>query len=50
MERRSFLGGLTAASLGVLLEASFAETVQTNTGASLADQGFIRELSCGGFR
>src|SRR6202161_2858517 len=37
MERRNFLGGLTAASFGVLLENSFAEPARA-TGTSLAGQ------------
>jgi haloacetate dehalogenase len=42
MERRSFLGGLTAASFGALLENSFAKPVQppnsNKTGGSMAGQ------------
>jgi haloacetate dehalogenase len=36
MERRTFLGGLTAASFGVMLENSFAESARAQTGASPA--------------
>jgi haloacetate dehalogenase len=43
MERRSFLGGLTAASIGVLLDPPFAEPVlarnSARTGGNMADQG-----------
>jgi hypothetical protein len=38
MERRRFLGDLTAASLGVLLESSFAEPARAQTGAIFANQ------------
>jgi len=42
MERRSFLGGLTAASFGVLLKKSFSQSAQlanTNkTGADMVGQ------------
>jgi haloacetate dehalogenase len=38
MERRTFLGGLTAASFGVMLENSFTEPAQAQTGVSLARQ------------
>jgi haloacetate dehalogenase len=42
MERRTFLGGLTAASFGALLENSFAESVRppnsNKTGGSMAGQ------------
>ena len=42
MQRRMFLGGLTAASLGVVLESSFSEAVRaqntTKTGGSMAGQ------------
>ena len=50
MERRTFLGGLTAASFGVLLEDSFADPAQTKTGAKFGSPGFFRDVSCGGFR
>src|ERR1700683_3648570 len=36
MERRSFLGGLTAASFGVLLDNSFTDPARTQTGGSMA--------------
>jgi haloacetate dehalogenase len=36
MERRTFLGGLTAASFGVMLENSFSDPARAQTGASLA--------------
>ena len=36
MERRTFLGGLTAASFGVMLENSFTDPARAQTGASLA--------------
>jgi hypothetical protein len=50
MERRSFLGGLTAASFGGLLENSFAKPVRppdsNKTGGSVAGQdSFDRLLS-----
>jgi hypothetical protein len=42
MERRTFLGGLTAASFGALLENSFAESVRppnsNKTGGCMAGQ------------
>ena len=38
MERRTFLGGLTAASFGALLENAFAQTAQAQTGAASAGQ------------
>src|SRR5271156_4277128 len=38
MERRTFLGGLTAASFGVMLENSFTDPARAQTGASLARQ------------
>ncbi len=38
MERRSFLGGLTAASFGVLLENSSAEMARAETGAGSGNQ------------
>jgi hypothetical protein len=42
MERRCFLGGLTATSFGTLLENSFAKPVRTpnsnKTGGSMAGQ------------
>jgi hypothetical protein len=42
MERRTFLGGLTAASFGVLLQNAFAEPVRsqmsTTTGGNMARQ------------
>ena len=41
MERRTFLGGLTAASFGVLLENAFAERVPGQTrGASSGQDSF----------
>src|ERR1700684_4427174 len=36
MERRSFLGGLTAASFGVTLDNSFTDPARTQTGGSMA--------------
>ncbi|HET6175750.1 MAG TPA: alpha/beta fold hydrolase [Candidatus Sulfotelmatobacter sp.] len=45
MERRRFLGGLTAASFGALLENAFAEPARaqdsTKTGRGMADQGSV---------
>jgi len=38
MQRRGFLGRLAAASLGVLLEGSFSEQAQAQTGAGSAGQ------------
>jgi len=38
MQRRTFLGALTAASFGVMLENSFTDPAQAQTGASLAHQ------------
>jgi haloacetate dehalogenase len=38
MERRIFLGGLTAASFGVMLENSFTDPAQAQTGVNLARQ------------
>jgi haloacetate dehalogenase len=38
MERRTFLGGLTAASFGVMLENSFSDPAQAQTGVSLGRQ------------
>jgi haloacetate dehalogenase len=38
MKRRRFLGGLTAASFGVILENTCRESTQAQTGASLAGQ------------
>jgi hypothetical protein len=38
MERRTFLGGLTAASFGVILENSFTEPARARTGVSSARQ------------
>jgi hypothetical protein len=38
MERRTFLGGLTAASFGVMLENSFTDPARATTEASLAHQ------------
>jgi haloacetate dehalogenase len=42
MERRSFLGGLTAASFGVLLENAFSQSAQlpnqNKTGANMVGQ------------
>jgi haloacetate dehalogenase len=38
MERRTFLGGLTVASFGTLLEKAFAEPVRSRTGAGLTKQ------------
>ena len=40
MERRRFLGGVTAASFGVLLENAFAEPARTQTGGRLDGQDF----------
>ena len=41
MERRTFLGGLTAASFGVMLENSFTDPAQAQTGVNLARQDFF---------
>lgn len=38
VERSRFLGGFTAASLGVLLESSFSEPARAQTGARLASR------------
>jgi hypothetical protein len=38
MERRKFLGAVSGASLGVLLQRSFAEPALAETRASLAGQ------------
>ena len=38
MERRTFIGGLTAASFGVMLENSVTDPARAETGASLASQ------------
>ena len=54
MERRTFLGALTAASLGVLLEGSFTEFAgaqnTTQAGASLGGQSSFEYLSSRDFR
>ena len=38
MQRRSFLGGMTAASFGGLLENAFAEPTRARTGATFTGQ------------
>jgi len=38
MEHRTFLGGLTASSFGVLLENAFAEPARARIGGASSDQ------------
>ena len=38
MERRTFLGGLTAASFGAMLENAFAEPARARSGSASAGQ------------
>jgi haloacetate dehalogenase len=49
MERRTFLGGLTAASFGALLENAFADPARaqrsTATGGNMADQDSFKTLN-----
>jgi haloacetate dehalogenase len=44
MKRRKFLGGVTAASFGVLLENTFRETTRAQTGGSLASQHYFESV------
>ena len=47
MERRSFLGGLTAASFGVMLENSFTDPAQARTlnWGKFSSPRFFRDFS-----